>query len=267
MMADEARSLVPAITRASAILDLLSHERGAIGISAIARRLGFPKSSVANICSTLIDTGLLRSQDGGVQLGHRLAQLGGSYLAGIDQVRLFQESCALLQAGRDDTVQLAMLSDGIDVIYLAKREGVYPVRLASTPGRALPATCTATGKAMLATLDTDDVRARLAEAGSLPQLTPRSIATEADLFRELELIRSRGYALDQEEVIEGVVCVGLAIPRVSSSEQLLAVSITLLKPRATKPRLRELAGELGVVTDSIATGLGAPKRRKTAAAG
>ncbi len=81
------------------------------------------------------------------------------------------------------------------------------------------------------------------------------------------MIRSRGYALDQEEVIEGVVCVGLAIPRVSSSEQLLAVSITLLKPRATKPRLRELAGELGVVTDAIATGLGAPKRRKTAAAG
>jgi IclR family transcriptional regulator, blcABC operon repressor len=264
-MSDEERSLVPAVTRAAAILDLLSHERSALGVSAIARRLGLPKSSVANICSTMVDAGLLRAQDGGVQLGHRLAQLGGAYLGGIDQVRLFQESCALLRSGGDDTVQLAMLSDGIDVIYLAKRDGVYPVRLASTPGRALPATCTATGKAMLATLTDEEVTDRLPAAGSLPRLTASSITTRAELLAELHQIRSRGYALDREEVIEGVVCVGVAIPRRSPAEQLLAVSITLLKPRATAPHLRELAEELREVTDAIAAGLGVAQRRSAAA--
>jgi len=260
-MADEERSLVPAVTRAVAILDLVASEGEPLGISAIARRLGLPKSSVANLCSTLVDTGLLRLQDGGVQLGPHLAQLGGSYLSSVDQVRLFQESCGVLQAGRNDTVQLALLSDGIDVIYLAKREGVHPVRLASTPGRALPATCTATGKAMLATLDDQQVRNRLAGAGPFPQLTPNSIITEDALFRELDLIRSRGYSLDREEVIEGVVCVGVAIPRLSTTDQLLAVSITLLKPRATKEHLRELAAELHTVTQRIALGLGVPPPR------
>lgn len=264
-MVGEERSLVPAVTRAVAILDLVASEGGLLGISAIARRLGLPKSSVANICSTLVDTGLLRLQGGGVQLGLHLAQLGGSYLSSIDQVRLFQESCGILEAGRNDTVQLALLSDGIDVIYLAKREGVYPVRLASTPGRALPATCTATGKAMLATLDDQEVRTRLAGAVPLPQLTPNSIITEDALLRELDLIRTRGYALDREEVIEGVVCVGVAISRQSTTDQLLAVSITLLKPRATKEHLRELADELHTVTQQIALGLGVPRPRAATA--
>lgn len=257
-MSGDERSLVPAVTRAVAILDLVAAEGEPLGISAIARRLGLPKSSVANLCSTLVDTGLLRLQDGGLQLGLRLAQLGGSYLASVDQVRLFQESCDILEAGRNDTVQLALLSDGIDVIYLAKRDGVHPVRLASTPGRALPATCTATGKAMLATLDDHEVRSRLTGAVPFAQLTPNSITTEDALFQELDLIRARGYSLDQEEVIEGVVCVGVAIPRQSATDQLLAVSITLLKPRATGGHLRELAGELHAVTQKIALGLGVP---------
>ena len=167
----EDRSLVPAITRAVAVIDLLATEGSAMGPNAIARRLKLPKSSVANICTTLVDTGLLRVLDGGVSLGQRLAQFGAAYLGSVDQVRLFQESCGLLVAGANDTAQLAMLTDGLGVVYLAKREGVYPVQLASTPGRTLPASCTATGKAMLATLDADDLHERLSQAGPLQQLT------------------------------------------------------------------------------------------------
>jgi len=161
-------------------------------------------------------------------------------------------------------VQLALLSRGIDVIYLAKRDGINPVRLASAPGRALPATCTATGKAMLATLDDAELRTRLASAGRLPRLTPHSITTAAALTRELDLISSRGFAIDQEEVIEGVVCVAVAIPRESPSDQLLAVSITLLKPRATKQLLHTMTLELRAISNAIAAGLGVPIAGTTA---
>lgn len=266
-MADETRSLVPAVTRAVAILDLIAAEGEPMGISKIARRLGLPKSSVANICTALVDTGLLRNQDAGLQLGLHLAQLGSSYLASVDQVGLFHECCNLLVSGKNDTVQLALLGDGIDVVYLAKREGVYPVRLASTPGRSLPANCTATGKAMLATLDDQDVQERLRMAAPLPRLTVNSIVAEEELLHELDLIRTRGYALDREEVIEGVVCIGVAIPRQSATDQLLAVSITLLKPRASARHLRELADELHAVTRQIALGLGVPTPRRVAGTG
>lgn len=256
------RSLVPAVTRAVAILDLLATESAAMGPNAIARRLGLPKSSVANICATLVDAGLLRPLDSGVTLGPRLAQFGAAYLGSVDQVRLFQESCDLFEAGASDTAQLAMLTDGLGVVYLAKREGLYPVQLASAPGRTLPATCTATGKAMLASLDDDELAERLAQGGPLPRLTPKSVTSIKQLKVELARIRQCGYALDQEEVIEGVVCVAVAIPRRGRTDPLLAISITILKPRATKTLLAKLAEELRVVTDAVAMGLGVPELRR-----
>lgn len=262
---DGERSLVPAITRAVAILDLLASTQSTMGISAIARQLKLPKSSVANLCSTLVDTGLLRTQDGGLRLGQRLAQLGAAYLGGVDQVRLFQEACVRLDVGRNETVQFALLSEGLDVIYLAKRDGRFPVRLASTPGRALPATCTATGKAMLANLSIEDLAGRLTLAGALPQLTAHSISTEAELLLELEVIRRRGYSIDQEEVIEGVVCVAVAIPRAGAGDQHLAASITLLKPRATAALLRTLAGELTALAAAVSEGLGMSDSRAAVA--
>ena len=260
------RSLVPAITRAVAVLELLAAEGSPMGPNAIARRLGLPKSSVANICATLVDTGLLRALDGGVTLGQRLAQFGAAYLGSVDQVRLFQESCALLDAGARDTAQLAMLTDGLGVVYLAKREGLYPVQLASAPGRTLPATCTATGKAMLASLEDDELAERLTQAGPLQRLTPKSLTSIKQLKGELANIRKRGYALDNEEVIEGVVCVAVAIGRRSRTDPLLAISITILKPRATKALLAKLAEELREVTNAVALGLGAPVVRPAGAA-
>lgn len=250
------RSLAPAVTRAMAIMGLLAESTGPLGLSAIARELDLPKSSVANLCNTLVGGGLLRITDGGFALGQRLAQLGAAYLASVDQVGLFLQCCQLFEAGVNETAQLAMMTDRADVIYLARREGIHPVRLASTPGRALPATCTATGKAMLATLDPDEIRVRLGNDEPLPALTPRSITSMGTLRDELESIRERGYALDDGEVVEGVVCVAVAIPRSSPDEPLLAVSVTLLKPRVTPDLIDRLAEELGDVTRAIGQGLG-----------
>src|ERR1700704_5593032 len=57
----DAGSLVPAVTRAGAILDMLAENTGAAaGPSELARRLGLPKSSIANICNAMADIGLLR---------------------------------------------------------------------------------------------------------------------------------------------------------------------------------------------------------------
>jgi len=250
------RSLVPAVTRAVAILELLGSTREPWGISSIARHLGLPKSSVANICGALVETGLLRLNGVGFSLGQRLAQLGAAYLSGVDQVQAFHEACARLDIARDETIQLALLADGLDVIYLARREGVFPVRLASTFGRALPATCTATGKAILADLDDVEVSARLATVEHLPTLTPQSITDPAALRHELAEIRRVGYAFDREEVIEGVVCVAAAVPGPGPSGQRLAVSITLLKPRATTELLDSLAGELRALAGQLAPDLG-----------
>src|SRR4029077_3302441 len=103
-------SRAPAVTRAALILDLLAARNGeAVGPSELARALGLPKSSIANICGALADAGLVRRVSTGFALGRRLAELGGAYLASVDQVQEFYEASRSLPASFDETAQIGVL--------------------------------------------------------------------------------------------------------------------------------------------------------------
>jgi len=264
--ASETESLAPAVTRAGAILDLLAENAGhAAGPSELARRLGLPKSSIANICNALADMDLVRRVGTGFALGRKLAELGGAYLASVDLVQEFYEAAQLLPTGSEETIQLAVL-DGLEMTYLARHDGRQPVRLTSQIGRRLPATVTATGKAALASLAADDLEDRLGRAGPLPTLTPNSIATIDALRDDLIAVRERGYAMDDEETVEGVVCFGVMIPGRRPGEGPYAASITLLKARATNERIPLLIEDLHRLADHLSDPLRAGRTRLPAIA-
>lgn len=240
----EADSLAPAVTRAATILDVLAENNGEpAGPSEIARRLGLPKSSIANICGALADAGLVRRVGTGFALGRRLAELGGAYLAAVDQVQEFYEASRQLEAGSEETVQLAVL-DGLEMTYLARHDGRQPVRLTSGIGRRLPASCTATGKAALASLDDAELARRFDGVTRLPTLSARSHRTVDELMADLREVRRRGYAIDDEETMEGVVCYGVMVQGRQPGEGPYAASITLLKVRATDERVPTLVADL-----------------------
>ncbi len=240
----EAESLAPAVTRAALILDVMAESASdAVGPSELARRLGLPKSSIANICGALADAGLVRRIGTGFSLGRRLAELGGAYLASVDQVQEFYEVARQLPAASEETVQFAVL-DGLEVTYLARHDGRQPVRLSSGIGRRLPAFSTATGKAALASLPDDELDRRLAGLTSLPQPAAKSHASVELLREDLDQIRRRGYAIDDEETMEGVVCYGTMIPSRQPGEGPCAASITLLKVSATPERMKPLLRDL-----------------------
>ena len=108
-----------------------------LGPSELARRLGLPKSSIANICNALADIGLVRRIGTGFALGPeagrarrrvpRVRRPGAGVLRGLPQ----------LPTGSEETVQLAVL-DGLEMTYLARHDGRQPVRLTSQIGRRLP---------------------------------------------------------------------------------------------------------------------------------
>jgi DNA-binding IclR family transcriptional regulator len=263
----EIESLAPAVTRAGAILDLLAENAGeAAGPSELARRLGLPKSSIANICNALADVGLVRRIGTGFALGRKLAELGGAYLASVDQVQEFYDACRLLRTGSEETIQLAIL-DGLEMTYLARHDGRQPVRLTSQIGRRLPATVTATGKAALASLDLDDLDRRLDGLTELPVLTANSIGSVDALREDLATVRSRGYAKDDEETVEGVVCFGVMIPGRRPGEGPYAASITLLKARATDERVPLLIDDLHLLADKLSDPLRADRTPRRSASG
>ena len=240
----DAESLAPAVTRAALILEVLAETLGeAVGPSELARRLALPKSSIANICAALAEAGLVRRVGTGFALGRRLAELGGAYLATVDQVQEFYQASRRMRAGSVETVQLAVL-DGLEMTYLARHDGRQPVRLTSAIGRRLPASCTATGKAALASLVEAELARRLDGITSLPILSARSHRTVEELMADLGEVRRRGYAIDDEETMEGVVCYGVPVESRQPGEGPFAASITLLKVRATDERVATLLADL-----------------------
>ena len=250
-------SLAPAVTRAALILDVLAQAAGEpMGPSELARRLGLPKSSIANVCGALAEAGFVRRVGTGFTLGRRLAELGGAYLATVDEVQEFYNAARQLPTGSEETVQFAVL-DGLEVTYLARHDGRQPVRLTSGIGRRLPAFSTATGKAALASLGDADLTARLEGITTFPRPTRKAHGSIDELLADIAEIRRRGYAMDDEETMEGVVCYGVVIPSRQTGDGPCAASITLLKVRATAERVPALIEDLHWLANELSD----PSRR------
>ena len=205
-----APGLVPAVTRAMALLDRLAEERQPMPLARLAAVLQLPKSSVHGLCTTLLAMGYLRrSAEGHFSIGPRVMNLADAFIADTSVAQEF----AALWAGRgpapDETVVLAILS-GPDVVYIATRPGARPLGLSFNIGMRLPACLAASGKAMLAHRPQAEVRALLAARSAKP-MTARGVPSVDALLAELAEVRERGYSIDDEGVREGVHCIGAPV--------------------------------------------------------
>lgn len=231
--------LVPAVARAAAILELLGEKGVAVPSNEIARQLGIPKSSTANICLELEAAGLVVRRDAGYALGRKLVELGGQYLGSIDSLREYYDMCASLPVISRESSRIAIL-DGTDVLYLGRYEGRQQIRLTANIGDRFPAICTATGKALLANLPVGEAEERYREKpGAFVALTDKSLKNVAELSKDLKLTRDRGYAMDDEETTPGVTCFAKAITGFRGDQSAIAVSVTVLTQRLT-PNFKQL---------------------------
>jgi DNA-binding IclR family transcriptional regulator len=236
------------VTRAVALVEELARQRKPLGIAELARSLDLAKSTVANLCTALEGTHMIRRVDGGWALGYKVVELGQAFLAGTDVVGEFRRAASILPVGAQETMLLAVL-EGVEVVYLARYDGTQPVRLASDIGRRMPAVVTALGKAMLAGLPDDELEERLGLVDELPILTAKSHRTFDELRRDLDKTRERGYALDDEQNTEGITCVSVALPGRPSTPT--AVSATLLTARMTPELCNGLIADLTALAHEL----------------
>ena len=185
---------------------LADHSR----IADIADASGLPKPTVHRILQTLVRRGFARADgQGGYLGGPRILSLAGRFLQRLDVAEHVRPTLRDLQERTGWTVHFALLS-GDEAVYVAKVEGARPYHLASRVGMSLRLHCTSIGKAILARLPDDEVRA-LARRTGLPARTGHTITDERALLAELGVVRERGYAEDHEENEAGVRAVGAAV--------------------------------------------------------
>src|SRR4029079_760358 len=151
-------ALVPAVSRALALLERLAGAREPMSLARLAGELALPKSSVHGLCSTLVSFGYLRRQpDGSFLIGPRVMCRAEAFVSGTDVAQEFNALWADSRALPEETVVLSVLS-GPDALYVGVRNSARPLGLAFPVGMRLPAYLSGSGKAMLSLLPPDEVR-------------------------------------------------------------------------------------------------------------
>jgi DNA-binding IclR family transcriptional regulator len=242
-----------AVLRAVRLLKALGPAPGEQTLADLVRSVGLNKTTTYRLLTALEAEGLVqRGASGeGYRLGPEVMALGSRALGASDLRNAGRsELFALAQATRE-TASLEVLV-GPHALILDEAMGGHLMGTTPSVGTRWPAHATATGKVLLAELSEEDLPAVLAE---LPAQTPKTLTDIAQLRRELQRVRERGYATNVEELEVGYMAVGVPV-RAQGGRVVAALGIGGPRLRLSPERLAELARPMTEAAARISERLG-----------
>lgn len=201
-----------ALQKGFSIIDVVT-AAGSSGLpfSHIVEQTGIPKSTAHRLLSELTGMSALtldattRRYRGGLLL----ARIGATVAADYDLRTVARPYLQTLHDELGHVATLGVRNDDVGV-YIDKIESKdFGIRLHSEVGKTFPLHCTAMGKMLLSHADPADIRRLLNR--KLEAYTDRTITSSKRLRQELENVRERGFAIDNEEITRGLVCVAAPI--------------------------------------------------------
>jgi IclR family transcriptional regulator, KDG regulon repressor len=180
-----------------------------LGLTEISKAIGLHKSTTYGIVTTLKNNGFLdKNEDTGkYQLGIELYRIAANVQ--VDLRDVCQPHIKQLCGETGETVNL-VIPDDTHVIYIEKWESAHSVRISTSIGKRLPMYCTGAGKAILAFLP-DSESSSILDKSMLVQHTKNTLVSKEALVRQLEEVREKGFAVDMEELEDGLICVAVPI--------------------------------------------------------
>jgi DNA-binding IclR family transcriptional regulator len=196
------------LDRGLKILEIIASEAREPTITEIAAALDVHRTIAHRLVATLEQHDFVaRSQHNRFQLGTGLIRLA-SRVGG--QLRVIaRPALAALNEDLDETVHLVVPA-GSNVLFLDAVESSKALRVTSRVGQTLPAYATSVGKAMLAQMSDEELQ-QLFPDKTLKKIAPKTLPARSDLFKQLETVRSHGYAMSSEESEIGVASIAAAI--------------------------------------------------------
>jgi IclR family acetate operon transcriptional repressor len=194
-------------------------------------------------------------------LGPRILHLGQACRQ-VDLPRRAQPYLEAVNRATGETVHLAAVQ-GDSVVTLAVREARHAVRVdTGRIGKIAAPHATSVGKAILAWLPEDEMRRIL--AGGLKRCTENTITDFGALVDDLKRVRRDGYALDREEHLPGVICVGAAI-RDQAGSVIGGISASTPTQRGTDEHIALMRDEITAAARALSAEFGAPQVQAAAA--
>ncbi len=253
------RYTVRSVARALRVVQVVAEgPADGLSLSELAKAIGASKSTTLALVRTLIAFGMLRDGRPGPRytLGTGLIRLGDIARGQLPLGDVCRPLLTELSDLTKMTSRLAICDEGFPV-FIERVDGPGSVRFHTPLGQRELPHASAAGKAMLATMPADQVRAVCGQSG-LPRRTSHTITDLASLLENLVLVRSNGFALDDEEDAEGIFCLGAAFfghDGVAAG----AVSVTGIKGDLPAWRVNELGQAVRRAADGVSEMLGGPR--------
>jgi DNA-binding IclR family transcriptional regulator len=249
---------VGVISKVLRILEALQGSSAGLALKAICDLTGIHKSTAHRFLKHLErERYLIRTEAGAYLIGPRLSQMSargnhGATLQGVARPILWE-----LWKSTQETVNLAVLDQGT-VLYVDVIESPHEFRLSSRVGTRRSLHVTALGKALAAFLPAE-LRENILSTITFQSATPRTIMNLLQFRQELEKIRQQGYAVDDEEAVQGARCVSAPILN-SDSEPIGAVSVSGPVTRVSPEQVGMLAGAVMSAARAISAAMGFSQR-------
>lgn len=257
---EEEKYLIGSVAKALRILDLFDFGNEEMSVSEIAKRLNLNRSSIYPLLFTLHKFGYLQKneQSRKYRLGFKLIEKGEVVIAQLEVAKVAEPYLHDLSHNMGESTYLAIL-EGMDVVYIVCKHPTpqsFPYLMMNSPtGTRAPAHCTALGKVLLAFLEEEELD-QLLKNKKLKPLTKNTITDPQVLKEHLAEVRGKGFAVDNEEFVEGGICASAPI-KDHTGEVAAAISIFTPKVRASGERFKELIRKTKDTANKISYELGA----------
>jgi DNA-binding IclR family transcriptional regulator len=245
MNEDRTNPTVKSADRALTVVEFVAG-KGSVSFTEILEALLLPRSSAHGLLNTLCSAGWLDHNAANRQysLGLRAWQVGQLYTGHQTLANVAKPVMDRLSSSLGETVQLALL-DGVENVYIAISQASSGMRLGSSVGMRLLAHATGIGKALLSMLEPEDAVQRLSSV-ALPRLTAKTVTDVEDLAELVAQAKASGFAVDDEEYLDGCRCVAVPLTSEAGGGMNAALSVTMPTLRTDEEWpgsiLRPLAG-------------------------
>ncbi len=240
-----------ALSKALDVVKVIAESNRAVGLAELAAQLGLPRPTLHRVLQQLVDEQLIlrAAQKDRYVVGPQLTKLAGHALRSLSTQPPVRAILDELVTETQETCNVGVL-DQDQVVYIERVEGISPLRLQLQVGSVVPFHCTAIGK-LLAAEQHKNVRTRLLKATSLERFTANTFADPASLEEEFARIRSDGFSFNNEEYVEGLSAIAVAIND-GEGKPVAALSVHALHMRMSKEKAISYLSSMNEKADRIA---------------
>lgn len=246
---------VQSVSRALALLRAVAASHEGLTLTELAQTVGLPPSTAHRLLTTLQHERFVRFDPLGNlwQVGVGAFIAGNAFVRTRDVVLMARPRMRRLMEESGETVNL-YLQEQSEAVCMAQVECREMMRAIARPGGRVRMHCSGVGKAILAWLPEREV-GQILERHGLPAITARTLTTPRALRADLERIRERGYAIDDEEHAVGLRCVAAPVFD-EHGTPVAGISISGPSARVTVPRLALLGALVDAAAGAVSAEIG-----------